>query len=210
MILTCAMVSSGENEIILYGSCDEKYRISVADARRVGVYRYVENPDLLPEEADEEMLEFLSKKLSCVKYAVYLLEFGDKSAKALVMKLKSKGYETDICEAAMSVLETSGIINDERLCAEKLLSLANSKLYGPYRLKTELMKKGFSSRQIDIAFDDAEIDFDELLEKLVIKLTKRCIPEDEKACSTLKNKLIRYGYNYESVSSVLEKIRSDY
>lgn len=210
MILTAAIVSTGENEIILYGSEGEKYRISLADCKRIGLYRYVENPELLPEEIDGQMLEFLSKKLSCVKYAVYLLEFGDKSRKALMMKLKSKGYDEDTCEAAMDVLEKNGVVDDERLCGQKLVSLANAKFYGPYRLKSELMKKGFTSRQVDIAFDDAEIDFDDLLERLVGKLTLRGFPEDDKSYLALKNKLIRYGYSYESVSSVLEKFSTGY
>lgn len=205
MIITGVSVSAGENEVFLYGSEGEKFRISVADARRAGVYKFVEQPELLPEEADSEMLKFISAKLSCVKYAAYLLEFSDKSKKALTLKLKSKGYDSNVCEAALAVLEANGIIDDERLCARKLVSLANSKLYGPYRLKSELINKGFSSKQIDIAFEDAEIDFDELLYKLVDKLTVRGFPKDEKGYSALKNKLIRYGYSYDSISSVLSE-----
>lgn len=203
MIITSINLSAGENEVFIYGSEGEKFRISVADAKRAGVYKFIESPELLPEEADEEMLDFMTKKLSCVSYAAYLLEFGDKSKKALTMKLKAKGYDVDVCEAALNVLEKNGIIDDERLCSSKLVSIANAKCYGPYRLKAELINKGFSSRQIENAFDDAEIDFDELLRTLVEKLTVRGFPEDEKGLSSLKNKLSRYGYGYDSISSVL-------
>ena len=65
--------------------------------------------------------------------------------------------------------------------------------------------KGFSSKQIEIAFDDANLDFDELLRKLVEKLTVRGLPEDEKGISSLKNKLSRYGYSYESINYILEE-----
>ena len=205
MIITSINLSAGENEVFIYGSEGEKFRISVADAKRAGVYKFIESPELLPEEADEEMLDFMTKKLSCVSYAAYLLEFGDKSKKALTMKLKAKGYEVDVCEAALDVLEKSGIIDDERLCSSKLVSIANAKCYGPYRLKAELINKGFSSRQIENALDDAEIDFDELLRTLVEKLTVRGFPEDEKGLSALKNKLSRYGYGYDSISSVLDE-----
>ena len=205
MIITSVNLSAGENEVFIYGADGEKYRISVADAKRVGVFKFVEAPELLPEEADGEMLDFMTKKLSCVSYAAYLLEFGDKSKKALVMKLKLKGYDSDVCEAALDVLEKSGIIDDDRLCASKLLSLARSKFYGPYRLKAELANKGFSRTQIENALDDADIDFDELLGKLVDKLTVRGFPEDEKGLSALKNKLSRYGYGYDSISTVLSE-----
>lgn len=205
MIITSVNLSTGENEVFIYGSEGEKFRISSADAKRAGIYKFLDEPELLPEESDEEMLEFMSNKLSCVKYAAYLLEFGDKSRKALKLKLKSK-YEEDICEAALSVLEKNGIIDDERLCSSKLVSLAKVKLYGPYRLRQELIKKGFSSKQIDIAFDECELDFDENLRNLVEKLTAKCVPDDDKSFLSLKNKLIRYGYSYDMVSSVLGEI----
>lgn len=205
MIITSINLSAGENEVFIYGSEGEKFRISAADAKRSGVYKFIESPELLPEEADEEMLDFMTKKLSCVSYAAYLLEFGDKSKKALTMKLKTKGYDGDVCEAALDILEKNGIIDDERLCSSKLVSLANSKLYGPYRLKSELANKGFSRSHIEIAFDDAELDFDELLRKLVEKLTVRGFPDDEKGIASLKNKLSRYGYGYESINCILEE-----
>ena len=205
MIITSVNLSAGENEVFIYGSQGEKFKITSADAKRVGIYKFVENPDLLPEEADEEMLAFMTNKLSCVKYAEYLLEFGDKSKKALKLKLKTK-YDEDACDAALDVLEKNGIIDDERLCSSKLVSIANAKLYGPYRLRQELIKKGFSSRQIDIAFDDCDIDFDENLKNLVEKLTLKGLPKDDKSYLSLKNKLIRYGYSYESVASVLGEL----
>ena len=205
MIITSINLSAGENEVFIYGSEGEKFRISAADAKRAGVYKFIEAPELLPEEADEEMLDFMTKKLSCVSYAAYLLEFGDKSKKALTMKLKTKGYDADVCEAALDILEKNGIIDDERLCASKLTTLAKSKLYGPYRLKAELINKGFSSSQIENALDDAELDFDELLRKLVEKLTVRGFPEDEKGLSSLKSKLSRYGYGYDSISDALSE-----
>ncbi len=205
MIITSVNLSAGENEVFVYGSEGEKYRITSADAKRAGVYKFIESPEMLPEETDEEMLAFLTNKLSCVKYAAYLLEFSDKSRKALKMKLKTK-YDEDVCEAALSVLEKNGIIDDESLCSSRLVSLANSKLYGPYRLRQELIKKGFSTKQIDIAFDDCEIDFDENLRNLAEKLTAKGMPDDEKKFSALKSKLIRYGYSYDSVSSVLGEL----
>lgn len=205
MIITYVKPSAGENEVFIGGSEGEKYRISVADARRAGIYKFLENPELLPEEADGEMLEFMSKKLSCISYAAYLLEFGDKSKKALTLKLKTKGFDADVCEAALAVLEANGIVDDERLCSTKLEALARTKLYGPYRLKQELLKKGFSSKQIEIAFDEAELDFDEMLESLAEKLSFRLDLDDEKNVVALKNKLLRYGYSYDSVADVMDK-----
>ncbi len=203
MIITYVKLSAGGNEVFVGGNEGEKYRITAADAARGGILKFVEHPELLPEETDGEMLEFMSQKLSCISYAKYLLEFGDRSRKMLKTKLKSKAYTDDVCEAALAVLESHGMIDDERLCAEKLVSMAKSKLYGPYRLKQELIKKGFTSGQIEIAFEEAQLDFDEMLRELLEKLTSKNKPTDKKKLETLANKLIRYGYSYDSIRDKL-------
>ncbi len=206
MILVQATASVKGNEITFYNELHEKYTISLADAKKTGLYRFLEEPELLPEEADEEMLTFLSQKLSCLRYAAYLLDFGDKSKKALSDKLRKKGYQTDVCEAAVAVLEKNGLLDDEKLCADKRDSLAYGKLYGPRRVKTELLAKGFSSRAVQNALDESEIDYDELLEQLVEKLTRRGLPRLEKELAALKNKLVRYGYSYDRIARVLDNL----
>ncbi len=206
MILIQATASVKGNEITFRSDLQETYTISLADAKKTGLYRLVENPEELPEEADDEMLAFLSQKLKCLHYAAYLLDFGDKSKRALADKLRNKGYEKDVCEAAVAVLEKNGLLDDERLCADKLNSLAVGKLYGPRRLKTELFAKGFGSSDIQNALDESDIDYDELLERLVEKLTRHGIPQSEKELSLLKNKLVRYGYSYDRIARVLDKL----
>lgn len=206
MILVQATASVKGNEITFGNELHEKYTVSLADAKKTGLYRLVEKPEELPEEADDEMLVFLSQKLKCLHYAAYLLDFGDKSKRALSDKLRKKGYANDVCEAAVAVLEKNGLLDDERLCADKLNSLAIGKLYGPRRLKTELFAKGFGASEIQNALDEATIDYDELLEQLVRKLTRRGLPQSEKELSSLKNKLVRYGYSYDRIARVLDDL----
>ena len=206
MILVQATASVKGNEITFWNELHEKYTVSLADAKKTGLYRLVEKPEELPEKADDEMLVFLSQKLKCLHYAAYLLDFGDKSKRALSDKLRKKGYANDVCEAAVAVLEKNGLLDDERLCADKLNSLAIGKLYGPRRLKTELFAKGFGASEIQNALDEATIDYDELLEQLVRKLTRRGLPQSEKELSSLKNKLVRYGYSYDRIARVLDNL----
>lgn len=206
MILVQATASVKGNEITFWNELHEKYTVSLADAKKTGLYRLVEKPEELPEEADDEMLVFLSQKLKCLHYAAYLLDFGDKSKRTLSDKLRKKGYANDVCEAAVAVLEKNGLLDDERLCADKLNSLAIGKLYGPRRLKTELFAKGFGASEIQNALDEATIDYDELLEQLVLKLTRRGLPQSEKELSSLKNKLVRYGYSYDRIARVLDDL----
>lgn len=54
--------------------------------------------------------------------------------------------------------------------------------------------------------DEAAIDYDALLEQLVLKLTRRGLPQSEKELSSLKNKLVRYGYSYDRIARVLDDL----
>ena len=206
MILVQATASVKGNEITFWNELHEKYTVSLADAKKTGLYRLVEKPEELPEEADDEMLVFLSQKLKCLHYAAYLLDFGDKSKRALSDKLRKKGYANDVCEAAVAVLEKNGLLDDERLCADKLNSLYIGKLYDPRRIKKDIFAKGFGASEIQNALDEATIDYDELLEQLVRKLTRRGLPQSEKELSSLKNKLVRYGYSYDRIARVLDDL----
>ncbi|MBR4979680.1 MAG: regulatory protein RecX [Clostridia bacterium] len=207
MIITGAFLSEGGKEFIIYDEERQKYVISVADAKKTGLYKLCENEDNLPYEAgaeESENIAFLARKMSCVKYALYLIEFSDKSRKTLLTKLKAKGYEKEVCDAALEVLESNKVVDDERLCAKKLQRIAETKFYGRYRIKNELIKAGFSPETVENAFEEAEIDFDELIEKLAEKLLKgkkiKSTPEYAKFVS----KLQRYGYSYENIKRTLD------
>lgn len=56
MILVQATASVKGNEITFWNELHEKYTVSLADAKKTGLYRLVEKPEELPEEADDEML----------------------------------------------------------------------------------------------------------------------------------------------------------
>ncbi len=210
MVITKAFLSEGGKELVLYDEERQKYVISVADAKKTGLYKLSQDEDSLPYEADDEESEniaFLSKKMSCVKYALYLLEFSDKSKRTLLNKLRTKGYEKDVCASALEVLESNNVVNDERLCEKKLVSIAETKFYGRYRIKSELIKAGFSSETIENAFENEQIDFDELIEKLAEKIMRGKAINDAAEYSKTVAKLQRYGYSYESIKNTLEKYR---
>lgn len=208
MIINSVSLSAGGNEVYLFSADGNKYTISAADARRLNLYDAAEKPELLPLEADDEPVEFMNSKLACVKYAQYILGFGDKSRKALTEKLALKGYDRDVAESAVAVLEEYGIINDELLCIRKAAAMAETKLYGPYRIMQELQKKGFKISHVYLAIDKQKDVYCDNFEKLVDKLTAKGAPKTEKELIALKNKLIRYGYSYPEVNDAIRRFES--
>lgn len=204
MIIINSYTSGGGSEVILVCEYKVKYAITRADAKRLGLYDLTEN-DFPIDFADDELIEFLSQKLKAIRYASYLLGFSDKSEKVLRKKMREKEYDEKVIDEALSVLRDGGIIDDENLCLKKYISVANSKLYGPHRIKSELFSKGFSAEDIKNAAENADIDFDKLLHMLCEKLLSsgRTDLSDRKELEKFKAKLSRYGYGFDSINHIL-------
>ena len=208
MLLIECLISERGNEITLKSDVGEIFRISAADARRLEL----NDPDSYPREFDDtEYLSFLCQKLKAVKYCQYLLNFSDKSYSVLLQKLREKQYSPEVCSEAIRVLKDSGVCDEGRICKSKLNSLA-AKLYGPFRIRSELMSKGFSRQDIDNAFETTVIDFDGQCLKLIKKRTDGTdiqSPYDEKM-QKIKAKLARYGYGADSIRHAVNAYFEEY
>ena len=205
MIIVKSYISKGGAEVTLECELKEKYTITLADAKRLGLSE-LSDEDFPIDFADDELIEFLSQKLKAIKYATYLLQFSDKSERVLRRKMHEKEYSDEIIDEALSVLREGGIISDGNLCLNKYLSIANTKLYGPHRIKSELFSKGFSSEDIKAAEESAGLDFYELCRELCDKLlcSGKVNLSDRKERDKFKAKLSRYGYGFETVNTVLQ------
>lgn len=195
--------SSSGNEITLCTQ-GESFCITRRDFEDLGFSPdFDENVGMsLPEDMLEQ-LDLCAKKLSCVKYAQYLLGFGDKSEKALLLKLTAKGYEKDVAKEATELLKRNGIIDDSRLCEHKMRLLFAEKHFGPYRLKKELSARGFDANTVQSVLDACELDFEEGLFTLFKKVSSRLDPKDAKQRKKIFSKLSSYGYSYGEISALL-------
>ena len=206
MIIKSTYFSKGASEVILECDCDTKYTITRADASMLGLLELSEE-DFPVEFEDQEQLEHLAQKLKAIHYCTYLLGFSDKSTRTLRQKLKEKEYSPEVIDDCIQVLENSGVCNDTSLCKQKYLQIANSKLYGPSRIKSELFSKGFCSEDIKNAELELELDFDELLVELCEKLLKngKTNLQDRLCLEKFKAKLARYGYSFSQINSVISE-----
>ena len=207
MIIVKTILSKGGSEVTLECEFREKHTLTRADAIRLGLFDLSED-DFPVEFSDDELIEFLAQKLKAIKYATYLLQFSDKSEKVLRRKMQEKDYSNEVIDEALSVMRSSGIISDENLCLKKYVSIANSKLYGPHRIKSELFSKGISSEDIKNAEKLADIDFYELCKELCEKFLSsgRINLSDRQERDKFKAKLSRYGYGFDEINSALENL----
>ena len=164
---------------------------------------------VLPYDVPDALIEDAAERFAAIRYALYLLGFGDKSIKALRKKLTEKGHSKQAVEGAIALLQKNGILDDVSLCARKLSGYALRKHYGPARIKSALFEKGFSRETIDNAFQACEIDFDEQLRYLAQAFIGETVPADFKQKQKLVQKLVRFGYSYSDVANCLETVSKE-
>lgn len=181
--------------------CDDGvYKVTRADFVSLFGGADVKVPVALTDEQSER-LTFLCEKFGAMKYALYLLGFSDKSEKALLRKMREKKYSDTACREALEVLKKNGCLNDASSCARKCELLASGKLYGPRRIISELIAKGYTRECVREALDGIEIDFEDNLKKLFKKLTRGKAPRGRDEKNKLFAKLARYGYGYDSIKA---------
>lgn len=149
----------------------------------------------LGEELDTDTLEALTKenqRFLALKKALYLLSFSDNSERNLRYKLMRAGYPCDVVDFAVSEVVRLGYINEQRQLERLILFEANSKLFGPMKIISRLVAKGYSPGDVRVAIealsDSGEVDFDTNRTRLLEKLPDGYTDED------MYKLLYKYGY----------------
>lgn len=202
MIITSVSRSEGGNEYTVRDDTGTKYVISSGDFRRLGIPFSDSEEDYPFELADEmrENLSFSADKLRCVKYLQwYISNYGEKSKKRLLEKCRENGYVRECAEKAVEILCEFAVIDEVSACERRISAYAREKLYGKYRIRTELMAKGYERDCIDEAMKLTDIDFYENAVKMYAKLTKSGVPVDIRERKKVADKMMRYGYSFDEI-----------
>ena len=157
-------------------------------------YAEVGSPSL-GEELSADTLDTLTRenqKFLALKKALYLLSFSDNSERNLRYKLMRAGYSGDVVDFAVSEVLRLGYINEQRQLERLILTEANSKLFGPMKIVSRLVGKGYSPSDVRAAIealrDSGEVDFDTNRMRLLEKLPDGYTDED------MYKLLYKYGY----------------
>ena len=161
------------------------------------------------EQFDE--LEYDARLWEAVKKAYDLLSYGDNSKKRLCEKLRQRGFDREIAEEAAEYAERIGAVDEKRQLRHTVEQLI-AKCYGRSRIKQELIKKGISREIIEDELDEllCEVDFDELLEKLLKKQVDfsklDSSPDGRKYREKVISAMFRYGYPPDIVRRMLREM----
>ena len=136
------------------------------------------------EMLDEGQMEIIRRNdeyFRAKKMALSSLAYSDKSRRKLFLKLISEGFDREISGDVVDEMTALGYIDEKRQIDRQILRFANEGLYGPVKIISSLVSKGYSIEQIKsrmVALTDAgELDFEKNKELLLQKRLRN--PEDE-------------------------------
>ncbi len=152
---------------------------------------------------------------NAIEYAELLLSYRRRSSKEIIDKLKSKGYNMDICMRILDVLKDKEFVDDEEFAVWWIKARRSKRPKGKIALMHELKSKGITGDIINEAFRKIEEDKPEdelelawnackpMLEKyrsLPVKIARR----------RLTALLKRRGFSWDTITSLTNTYFEDY
>ncbi len=133
------------------------------------------------------------------------------STSELQIKLKQKGYETELIKEVLGDLKQKNYLDDTEFAKMFVEEKIKLKLWGEQKLRSELIKKGIKTEIISDVLRNIISDEDKLnnamivAEKKYVALMTRGLNNE-----TIKNKLIAFlnsrGYNYDLIKEVCDEL----
>ena len=188
------VVFEDETKLLLNYNIFEKYKVSVD--------MYFSEDEILEmkyfsdiERAKSRAINYISGKLK-TKYEVRL-------------KLKENGFEEDVIDEVLDILEKEEYLNDKVYCEIFIEDKKKLNGYGKNKIKSLLIQKGISKNIFEDFLNEFEYDeeFDNALKMGIKKLELLSNEEDN---FKKKQKIINYltyrGFGFDVINDVLKEI----
>ncbi len=152
-------------------------------------------------DSDAEEAVAAARVFECICAGVRLLSYSDNPKRGLVRKLCAKGYDRGDAEAAAAELEALGYINEDSQIKRRGEAMAERKLRGLRRVKSELCALGYDRDKVASWADGCGLDFGEICARAIEK--KGGIPDrgDPDGRRKLMSYLYRQGFSSEDIAN---------
>jgi len=171
---------------------------------------YKKFPVRVGENLDEKFLDLIKQEneyFEVKKSALRFLSVRSHSSQELYRKLLKKKFSSEIIEKVLSDLLSLGYLNDRKF-AEQYFNELVGKLFGPLKIKNEMIKRGIAKEIIDEVLSDY-FNNDEMQKDVVEKLlSKKKFPKkitNRNDLQKLYNHLISRGFSSEVVMECLRE-----
>lgn len=155
------------------------------------------------DEQALESLTFAAKLIPAKEKAYQYLEYGDLSRKKLYTKLVQYGIEEPVAEAACSLMEEQGFIDDGRLAESMAHRFAGAKRWGPRRILPEMVQRGIPPELAKEAVAMLDWDYTESIRHYLETKYRRADLSDRKERARVCQGLQRLGFEFEDINSVI-------
>ena len=147
--------------------------------------------------------------ISIRDYALYLIEFKDRTEKELRDKFKEKGYDENDTEDEIEFLKNYGYIDDKRYAEHFTHDAINIKKWGKMRIRTELLRKGVDRETVDNTIEDAffEVEDDLVLTQMQTRF-KNSDFSNIKERTRIFNFFMRRGFSPDEIKGAMNKMSS--
>ena len=139
--------------------------------------------------------------------ALYLLDERDYGYAEMFKKLE-KNYPEQICYDVVNNLAELGLIDDRRYakrCAEYYIT---RKLWGKYRAREEMRRRGIPRELIDEALEEYEDGTGDRLIELIGRKYSRKLAE-ENGINKVRAALARQGFSYDEINAALSEFEPE-
>jgi regulatory protein len=143
------------------------------------------------------------------QYALRLLICRGRSVKELEERLRRKKFPADVVSSVISKLQRAGFLDDVALAEDLKREATKTKFLSQYGARRFMLLRGITREIADLVFSHDEADDINNARRLVEK--KLRIIDDlpaEKKKRRLYQLLLRKGYSFEIIESVLKGINS--
>lgn len=203
---------NNEEKMNVYVDGEYKFSMSVDSFLSEGLYKGLE----ITEKQIEEIKVRDGSKLAYIQI-VSTLNYGMKTEKEMIDKLKEKGYEEDAIRKAIMKAKDYNLINDDYYIELYIKTKAIPAKWGEQKIISNLYKKGININNIKLKIAemyDEENKYDNAYSLAIKKLKTIKESDVNKKKQKLNQFLLGKGYSYEIVSKVIKNIlnneESDY
>lgn len=188
------------------------YEVELDESRKIYLHAdiiadFALYTDMELERNELRKIIYASNFRRAFQYALHLLDYRDYSFREMYGKLEKTYKNEELCLEVMKKLVKIGVINDKRYAEKLARRLVESKRYGFYRAKREMLAKGLDSDTAEEALSAYEDSAEENLAVLIEKKYARLLTDsgDRKSTEKVKSALVRYGYSFEEVNRAVKE-----
>lgn len=157
-------------------------------------------------EADQLEVDQLDK---AINKAHYFIGYRPRSVKEVEDRLCRYGFDSEIRAKVIDRLLKDGVLNDKEFAWMWADNRADSKKFGPAKIRNELYRKGIAPELIDETIETvyAQHNIHELAADFLHRKYRQKIDEidDKKKIDVL----VRNGYSYSVASDVVKESKGD-